>query len=289
MKLAKSDKLKRDAPPALDVDSYSSIIRDEFQSLLRNSSDDENVFQRFFERNPSYLPGAYQLFGKSGHYPYMSSLVSQPCIKGVSDRKPDFMWLARNSTDFSPIFIEIEKPSKRLFTGGGQQSFKYTQARNQILEWKVQLEKPSVRGLFLEMLGNPDELNRLAFKPQYCLIYGRRDEYEEDDHLRAMKSQLSSQDICLMPYDRLCPDKNAMNFVSVELVNKEFRVKHIPPTFRYCPADASVFTKYDGFKDRIPEMVHTSVERKEFLIERYNYWCQYASSPRRHIYTIHFE
>ncbi len=282
-------KLKRDAPPALDFDNYSSVMCDEFQALLLNSSDDESVFQRFFERNPSYLPGAYQLFGKSGHYPYMSSLVSQPCIKGVSDRKPDFMWLAHNSTDFSPIFIEIEKPSKRLFTCGGQQSSIYTQALTQIRDWKIQLDKPHERGLFFEMLGNPDELYRLTFSPQYCLIYGRRDEYEEDDHLRAMKSKLSSQDICLMSYDRLRPDKNAMNFVSVELVNRRFRVKHIPPTFRYYPAEASVFTKYDGFKDRISEMVHTSVERKEFLFERYNYWCQYASSPHRHIYTGHFE
>ena len=65
------------APSQLDWEEYCSKSLMEYQLILENCSDDETVFQKFFEENPSFLPGVLELFGNSGHYPYMDALISQ--------------------------------------------------------------------------------------------------------------------------------------------------------------------------------------------------------------------
>lgn len=100
---------------------------DEYNSLLETSDNNELIFQDFFEINPSFVPGTLELFGKSGHYPFMHSLISQPEIGGCFRCKPDFLWLAQDSLSFCPVLIEIEKPNKKTFNSQGIASADFTQ------------------------------------------------------------------------------------------------------------------------------------------------------------------
>lgn len=114
MLLRKEYEIIKDAPKEIEWDQYCDNVMKEYQILLQDSPDRESVFQNFFEENPSFLPGGLELFGQSGHYPYMDALISQPEIGSIFRRKPDFVWLANDSLSFVPVFIEIEKPSKKL-------------------------------------------------------------------------------------------------------------------------------------------------------------------------------
>ena len=72
------------APAHMSWDDYSKISLKEYRNLLETASDDETAFQHFFEENPSFVPGAFELFGSSGHYPYTQSLITQPKLERYS-------------------------------------------------------------------------------------------------------------------------------------------------------------------------------------------------------------
>lgn len=55
----------------------------------------------------------------------------------MTTRIPDFLWIATDSCNIYPIFVEIERPSKNWFTVSGQPTADFTQAQTQLAEWKV--------------------------------------------------------------------------------------------------------------------------------------------------------
>ena len=60
-------------PPApITWDEYAKESYIEYQLLLETENHNERAFQSFFEENPSFIPGAFELFGPSGHYPFQS-------------------------------------------------------------------------------------------------------------------------------------------------------------------------------------------------------------------------
>ncbi|MBP0021150.1 MAG: hypothetical protein J7647_26810 [Cyanobacteria bacterium SBLK] len=54
--------------PPISWEDYSSYIIQEYQDLL-NTNSDEQTMQDFFEKNPSFIPGAYGLQDKTSHNP----------------------------------------------------------------------------------------------------------------------------------------------------------------------------------------------------------------------------
>ena len=276
MKIQKNYEIQEDAPPAMSQKEYLEVCLKELNETLILSSHDEKAFQEFFERNPVCLPGAFEIIGTSGHLPHNCALIKQPKIGNLaSNRLPDFMWLAQDSTDFCPVMVEIERPSKKLFTGSGQQCADFTQALGQIHEWKALLNQPSVIIDFYDYYDIPDYLRKKNFKPQYCLIYGRRYEYEGNENLNRKRSQLTSDDIVLMSYDRIldmiinCKDDS---FVTCTVGDKKYEVANITPTFKYRPGWVRSLVGLTGFYEKIDDMPYISNDRKQFLKERYCYW-----------------
>lgn len=147
----------RDAPAPMSWEKYAKESYEEYQSLLQNYGDDESVFQRFFEQNPSFVPGAFELSTPSGHYPFTQSLIAEPELcGGLFDRIPDFIWLAQDSLSFTPVLIEIEKPNKKTFTKAGTQTADLTQAFGQTVEWQAILNNPVNVLQFYECFKIPD-------------------------------------------------------------------------------------------------------------------------------------
>lgn len=160
------------APAHTSWDDYSKISLKEYRNLLETASDDETAFQHFFEENPSFVPGAFELFGSSGHYPYTQSLITQPKLDGgIFNRVPDFIWLAQDSLSFTPVLIEIEKPNKRTFTNAAIQSSDFTQALGQLQEWMSLLSIPENILQFYRCFDIPEWMKKKKFAPQYGLIY----------------------------------------------------------------------------------------------------------------------
>lgn len=152
------------APAHTSWDDYSKISLKEYRNLLETASDDETAFQHFFEENPSFVPGAFELFGSSGHYPYTQSLITQPKLDGgIFNRVPDFIWLAQDSLSFTPVLIEIEKPNKRTFTNAAIQSSDFTQALGQLQEWMSLLSIPENILQFYRCFDIPEWMKKKKF------------------------------------------------------------------------------------------------------------------------------
>lgn len=83
--------------PSIFWTTYVLLAQQEYNNLLENYPNDEKVFQEFFERNPSFMPGAFELRELSGHLPHLQCLISQPEIGTTYTRKPDFLWLSQDS------------------------------------------------------------------------------------------------------------------------------------------------------------------------------------------------
>lgn len=277
--LDKNYEVIKDCPKELEWNEYYQIVENEYHSLLEDNSNNERIFQDFFECNPSLLPGGMELFGQSGHYPHMSALITQPTLGTDLARKPDFLWLAQDSLTFCPVFIEIESPHKVMFTGSNIPSAEFNQALNQIDEWRMLLNKPINQMALMDRYNIPVRTRDKVFEPQFLLIYGRRSEYENNEYLRNLRKQKENNRVSIMSYDRLHPLADYRQFITCRVKNKQYEVVAIPPTFRYIAGEAEVLYKWKGFLEKIDYMKNTTVERKKFLKERYDYWMSFKGNP----------
>lgn len=272
-------------PPPLSWDNYAKESYKEYQTLLNTKGHSESAFQEFFEENPSFVPGAFELFRQSGHYPFSQSLISQPEIYGAPfKRKPDFVWLAQDSLHFTPVFIEIERPDKKTFTQAGEQTAELTQALGQIAEWKAILSEPENVLSLYKCFCIPDRMREKTFQPQFALIFGRRDEFEGKIALQKKRAQLAQEKVDLISFDRLYPEPKCTDMLCTTLAQREYMVRTIPPTYRYSPATADNLLIVSGFQEAISKMKRTSSERKEFLLNRFHYWYNYGSKEDKGVF-----
>jgi len=269
--LKKNYKIDNNAPKEIEWEKYYSESMEEYNILLQTQGEPEKTFQQFFEKNPAFMPGALG-FEFSSHYPYMDTLISQPEIGIEIKRKPDFLWLAQNSLEFTPIFIEIESPNKKMFTRSGLPNGEFNQALNQIDEWRGLLNDSDVIRNFYKGFSIPSELQSKIFKPKFILIYGRRNEYDNNDYLRRIRSQKQRDNVVIMSFNRLHAMSGYQQFTCSEVSRGKYNILHIPPTFRYRADRVEILAKYENFEKAIDSMEKTSSERKEFLHKRFSYW-----------------
>jgi hypothetical protein len=281
--LNKKYEMIENPPEAIEWEDYEKLSLQKYRNLLTLHPDNEKVFQTFLERNPSFVPGAFSLLGESGHYPYLGTLIAQPKLFGVIERNPDFMWLSTDSLTFSPILIEIERPNKRIFTASGVQSAEFSQATNQLLEWKTILKQPENILMFYNMYLIPDWLREREFKPIYCLIYGSRDEFEGNQVLKRKRAGLMREDEVLMSFDRLNPNPKARFMICSTVKNGDYIVNSVPPTYKLGPNIAEYHSKVSKFKEAVKDIEYISSERKEFLTERYDYWKEFGELKQQGI------
>ncbi len=274
--------IKNDSPKPIEWEKYCEEILKDYQKLLNNHQNNESAFQKFFEENPSFIPGAFEIFGcSSGHYPFMHGIISQPEIGTIFRRKPDFVWLAQDSLTFAPVFIEIEKPSKKMFNMDQTTTADFNQALTQIKQWEYLLSDSKNREVLYDYFDLPLDIRKKKFSPQFLLIYGRRDEYKDDELLTGVRATYKTNFIDIMSYDRLKPDYEYQQFVSYKISNHKYKVINIPATYRYKPTCAEILSKMYNFNDKIELMKYTSEERKLFLKNRYQYWYDFGKLEQK--------
>ena len=65
-------------------------------------------------------------------------MIAKPKLPGLSDREPDFMWMATDSGSLYPVLIEIETPHKPWFYGDRAEIHSdFTHAHGQLAEWRA--------------------------------------------------------------------------------------------------------------------------------------------------------
>ena len=273
MTLTKTYKIQK-GPNALDLRKYVVLRNKEYKKLL-DSSKSERDIHYFFERNPSFVPGAWTPGTKSSHYPLHCALITQPKLIDLRTKIPDFMWISTHSGGWYPTLIEIENPSKKIFTKKGEPTANFSQARNQLEKWKTWFNNSSNLSRFIEMYQIPDYMVRWRqMKLHMILIYGRRAEFGSDpEKSKERMSLISSSDYELMSYDRLSCDSDLEDAITIKL-NKSGRYEAvaIPPIFKLRPALADRLIYIDGIDSALNKTIGISSRRRTFLKKRLLYW-----------------
>lgn len=269
---------ENNSPKSMVYGEYHKKVMEKYEKLLQTKGDQETVFQKFFEKNPTLVPGARSSFfgAASGHPPYMKTLITQPRIRGLEDKIPDFMWLSYDSSVFSPVLIEIEAPNKRLFTQKGTQTAKFTQALDQIKDWKVVLSNPVNVLNFYNDFSIPENLRQLNFEPYYVLIYGRRSEFEDNPLLIRKRSQLTGSNEVLMSFDRINPSFPDQNHVCSRVKAGIYEACSLDPTLKIGPSTSHLL-EFSNIVNAVDNMDNdfVTLERRVFLKKRIPYWNQY--------------
>lgn len=279
----KTYELAKNPPKPINWEYYEKKVLEDYRLLLKNEPTDEDVFQDFFEKNPAMLPGAFGFFGESSHLPYNNALITQPVLQGLETKVPDFLWIASDSLNIYPVFIEIEAPSKKWFNKDGTSTAKYTQALSQIQDWKTWYSNPAHQSIFHQFYDFDKEIiDGKSVKPLYVLIFGLRKEFEGKPNLIKKRAQLNKEDEIFMTYDRLTPNIKARNIITCKVKNREYIAKYVSPTFRLGPAIAEELNRISNKKEAILNS-DINEERKNFLISRIEYWERYGKSKNQGI------
>lgn len=284
MIILKSHNLEKPKPSecAMKWEEYTQIIDSEWTSLLSSTKKKESEYQSFFKRHPCMLPRPHTL-PKAGTEPYISALISQPILPSYNYRSPDFMWISIDSVGIYAILIEIEDPTKPWWTNKGSTSAKLTEARNQILEWKTWFGVPANTINFLNYYRIPSSISRsLSFKQRYVLIYGRRAEAISNDNLSLKRGHLEGENETYMTYDRLSPNPLLKKEFCVKMDREGYKVISVPPTLEILdlsmlpPSLAKIYSYFRDMDIAIRNNKYLSIEQKEFLIRRWQYWYNWA-------------
>lgn len=265
-------------PTVPPFNDYAQRILREFHTLI-DSEPLESKVQEFLERHPSMVPGAWTPGTRSGHGPLYNALIAQPKLPGFDARVPDFLWLSKHSSSLFAAMIEIEKPSKTLFTSAPVPTAEYTQAYNQFAQWRIWFDIPSNKQLFFDHYGiTAKQLFSLGFDLHLLLVFGRRSEFVNAPPLSKLRGKLvNGPDEELLSFDRLSPDPFLASAVTVTPSGGgRFRVKYVPETFCVSPLNASDLLVLDGLTEAIDANASISSDRRDFLKKRVAYWCVWA-------------
>lgn len=272
MTLKRTYEITTAPPQPMDWNTYYDEIMKAWVALLNSEGIPESKFQQFLEENPSFLP-----HGLGGHHsPLYGAIFSKPLLAGYQSKIPDFMWIEKDSEKITAVLIEIETPYKKWFTKHDVQTAAFSQAHNQLQDWKVWFSKPENVINFKKQYRIIDsDLNVRNFQQKYVLIYGRRGK----DSMNAKRAMLKATDEELMTYDRLHPAKDLDNVVTLKVNAKgEFNLLAIPPTLLLGPHLADDFAVFLNRDNAINSNQLISVERKKFLIKRLAYWDEWAKN-----------
>lgn len=259
-------------------EEYERTALESWNDLISGQhASDERLIHEFLEKNPSFVPGAFS-FPTSGHGPIFGGVFSKPPLMGIGIRVPDFMWLATATDIIYPIFVEIETPAKLWFTKTGQPRAELTQARNQLVTWKQWLNKPANRMVFLDLYGIAREFKHFDIRPQFVLVYGRRAEFEENPELRGIRALQQGADEYHVTFDRLRPDYNARDYLTLKMRGTNVVAAVVPPTVRLGPAIAPSWLPVMNRPEAALRAERMSPERRRFVADRFAYWDTWAQS-----------
>jgi len=203
--------------------------------------------------------------GDSGHAAFPLAVISQPKLPGLSDRHPDFMWIATDSESLYPILIEIETPHKQWFYGDRAKVHSdLAHAQGQLAEWRAWFNRGHNRTLFLDAYQIPSLLRERRLSPRFVLIHGRRTNYATSPLRQAKRAELAREDERLMSFDRLTPAKWGVLYSCVRMPAEGYRVVSVPPCLTIVN-DGEDYRCATGWEDALDACPDMPGARREYL------------------------
>jgi hypothetical protein len=175
----------------------------------------------------------------------------------------DFMRITTDSGAIRVHLIEIESPTKPLFTRRGQPTAVYTQAMAQLADWKHWMSNLANQMRFRDMYRVPRSWDR-AIIVDYTLIYGRRVELEASPRGVVQRRNLSPPDFHSMTYDRLRPQPDGSHDITARYARGSLVAAFIPPTFPLSTSMLNAVSELEGLVLAI-EASEIAVPRRIYL------------------------
>ena len=155
------------------------------KEVLSAAQREEDV-QKFFTQNPALIyPEAVKIF---------------PKYKLGKEYITDYVFQIQGASGLEYVFVEIESPTKQVFIANGQFSSAYTQAKDQLLKWKIWVDK-NLHYLQNDLPG--------VMHPTYHLIMDRNELINTDNRsklnadLRNTNRRFSTYDDLLSRFETL--------------------------------------------------------------------------------------
>lgn len=180
-------------------------------------------------------------------------------------------WLAADSAKIYAVVIEIEAPKKNWFKKDGTPTDKFSQARNQLTEWRAWFQEPQNQQAFLEYYNLPPWRQHRRFVQQFVLIYGRRAEFAGDSNLTKKRSNEERDGEYFMTFDRLEPMHDSSQYMTVERNKSGYQAVSIPATVKLGPGLAQYRSMISGKEGCVATSPYMTSERKRFLTTRFDY------------------
>lgn len=173
------------------------VIRD-FERLLARKG--ENAVQQFVETHSELIPTPFLL----NHSLHLQSVISK--LKLTKDLTTDFVYLTKSSSTWYCCLVEIEDPTKPIFTGDLERvtfHSEFNKALGQVDSWKSFIDGTGASQIrdWLKPLMSVMPENRVRFK--YVLVYGRRAEMDGNQERINRWDQLSTDERRVVTYDSL--------------------------------------------------------------------------------------
>lgn len=264
--------------PAMEWAEYEALVRAQWQEL-RSEEAPEARYQEFLERHPCMLPHVYGEFGLGHHGAFPGAVVTQPTLPGLSSKRPDFLWLCADSQACYAVLIEIETPDKPWATASGQQHHQFTQALNQLDDWKAWFRDAANIEVFKrDYRFHLWPAGCRPFFQKYVLVYGRRDDPTLTEEVMSKRPGRQREDESHMTFDRLKPEHDLKWYFTARLTGQGYQAVAVPPCVRLGPMEADYWALVEGKEEAVEASRDLSEGRQEFLIRRWSYWDAWARS-----------
>lgn len=183
----------------------ANVLFEEFEKKYQDLSNNEEVFQKFIEDHTSLVPRIFE----QNHGIHLDTVFIK--VPFGNDWKSDFMIIAKSSADWNVVHIEIEDPRKKIFKQDGDFTSDFNSAWNQIETWRAWLSNGINAQSFKEQIKDV-LLKSMADNPinhKYVLVYGRKEELEQDvKGLWSIRKKIHP-DMYVMTYDSLFDGKHS--------------------------------------------------------------------------------
>lgn len=270
-------------PRALPWEQYSDQALSAWYALLSQEPEEDEV-QRFLELHPSMIPGGSGDIGPGGHHGSdMGAVFRRPnLIGGGRTFQPDFMWVTRSTSLVTPILIEIEKPSKRWFRKDGRPTSEFTQAHDQLNDWRSWFARDGNKALFRErFLFFSEKYGDRPLEPQYVLIYGRESEFgiggghTNPSGLRYKRDQQRRMNESFMTFDALRPRFDHSNSMTLTMTASGPEIHAFSPVYGTHTGVGEGALLLGDPRDALARSVMISDERRAYLAKRWSHWQQH--------------
>jgi hypothetical protein len=269
-------------PRALTWEQYSDRALSAWYSLLSEGPEEDEV-QRFLELHPSMIPGGSGDIGPGGHHGSdMCAVFRRPnLIGGGRAFQPDFLWVTRSTSLVTPILVEIEKPSKRWFRRDGRPTSEFTEAHDQLNDWRSWFARDGNKALFRKrflFLGEKYEDRPL--EPQYVLVYGRESEFgiggghANPSGQRYKRDQQRGMNESFMTFDALRPRFDHSNSITLTMTARGPEIHAFSPVYGTGSHVGEGALVLGDPHDALERSVMISDERRAYLAKRWSHWQQ---------------